>query len=91
MTLADSTTPDEAMAAAFALGLIVGFFQNNELYDIAACPVDWIDVAVDVKDIIEFFDMKDFPDFVKGIKILGELLADLPNYVKDCDQSENDK
>ena len=68
----------------FVTGLLDGLVQDNKFTDIAPCLKDAEGLQVELMEAITDFKKKDITDIIKGVSVVGKMIATVDVDLVDC-------
>lgn len=77
-------------AEEFVGGIIYGLIQKDDLKRIETCLTDADQVEKEVNEAIQDFMKGDVASILSGIEVIGTLLTELPEDLKDCQDVQGD-
>ena len=77
-------------AEEFIGGLLYGLIQKDDLKAIETCLTDGDQVEKEVNEAIEDFMKGDIASILAGVEVIGTLLTELPEDLKDCQEIQGD-
>ena len=79
-----------AQVEQFMAGLIEGLIQEDDLSKIQTCFTDATGVEHKMMEAIGDFMKKDLEDIIKGVKVVGEIVQEMPTDMADCKSMSSD-
>ena len=77
-------------AEEFVAGVLYGLIQKDDLEYIQSCLADADQVEKEVNEAITDFEKGDVSSIIAGIGVIGTLLSELPEDLKDCQDMQGD-
>ena len=77
-------------AEEFVAGVLYGLIQKDDLKYIQTCLTDADQVEKEVNEAIEDFMKGDVASIIAGVEVVGTLLTELPEDLKDCQDMQGD-
>ena len=77
-------------AEEFLGGLLFGLIQKDDLKAIETCLTDGDQVEKEVNEAIQDFMKGDVASILAGVEVIGTLLTELPEDLKDCQDIQGD-
>ena len=77
-------------AEEFIGGILFGLIQKDDLKAIEQCLTDGDQVEKEVNEAIQDFMKGDVASILAGVEVIGTLLTELPEDLKDCQDVQGD-
>ena len=79
-----------ASVEEFVGGLMYGLLQKDDLPEIKLCLQNEQKLESEIETAIADFEKKDFKDILAGVKVVGEIIQELPTDLADCKNIQDD-
>ena len=74
----------------FIGGVLDGLIQDEDFSNINQCVNDGTSIGYIIDDAFTHFEKGDSQDIVRGLQIIGSIMANLPDTLKDCQLAQKD-
>ena len=89
-TIKEAPPMDALSVEEFVSGLLFGFVQKDDLAEIQKCINNVGTLDDEVQEIIADFSKGDITDILKGVEVVGKVISQLPEDLKDCQDIQDD-
>ena len=90
MTVSEYYAISIQQAEEFIGGILFGLIQKDDLKAIETCLTDGDQVEKEVNEAIQDFMKGDVASILAGVEVIGTLLTELPEDLKDCQDVQGD-